>query len=78
VTRNPQALWVVQQWREAWAYQQTHRFLLFDRDAKFDADVVSAVRDTKASQLARPFAVRGRTVLRSVGWEVADATYRTT
>jgi transposase InsO family protein len=39
------ALWVVQQLREAWAYQQTHRFLLFDRDAKFDTDVVSAVRD---------------------------------
>jgi hypothetical protein len=46
VTRNPQALWVVQQLREAWAYQPPHRFLLFDRDAKFDADVVSAVRDT--------------------------------
>ena len=45
VTRNPHALWVVQQLREAWAYQQPHRFLLFDRDAKFGADVVSAVRD---------------------------------
>jgi transposase InsO family protein len=45
VTRNPNALWVVQQLREAWAYQQPHRFLLFDRDAKFGADVVSAVRD---------------------------------
>jgi putative transposase len=45
VTRNPHAPWVVQQLREAWAHQQTHRFLLFDRDAKFDADVVSAVRD---------------------------------
>ena len=45
VTRNPNALWVVQQLREAWAYQQPHRFLLFDRDSKFGADVVSAVRD---------------------------------
>src|SRR5215467_3959049 len=45
VTRNPNALWVVQQLREAWAYQQPHRFLLFDRDAKFGAEVVSAVRD---------------------------------
>ena len=45
VTRNPHAIWIVQQLREAWAYKQTHRFLLFDRDAKFDADVVSAVRD---------------------------------
>ena len=45
VTRNPNALWVAQQLREAWAYKQPHRFLLFDRDSKFGADVVSAVRD---------------------------------
>src|ERR1700719_1340634 len=45
VTRNPNALWVTQQLREAWAYKQPHRFLLFDRDTKFGADVVSTVRD---------------------------------
>jgi hypothetical protein len=45
VTRNPQALWVVQQLREAWSYKQPNRFLLFDRDTKFGAEVVSAVRD---------------------------------
>jgi putative transposase len=45
VTRNPDALWIVQQLREAWPYKEPHRFLLFDRDAKFSADVVSAVRD---------------------------------
>jgi putative transposase len=39
VTRNPNALWIIQQLREAWAYQQPHRFLLLDRDAKFGADV---------------------------------------
>ncbi len=45
VTRNPSAFWVAQQLREAWAYKPAHRFLLFDRDSKFGADVVSAVRD---------------------------------
>ena len=45
VTRNPYALWVVQQLREAWAYTEPRRFLLFDRDAKFGAEVVSTVRD---------------------------------
>jgi hypothetical protein len=45
VTRNPHALWVVQQLREAWCYKKPHRFLLFDRDAKFGANVVSAVRE---------------------------------
>jgi putative transposase len=38
VTRNPTALWVVQQLREAWAYKQPHKFLLLDRDAKFAAE----------------------------------------
>jgi putative transposase len=45
VTRNPHGLWVAQQLREAWAYKQPQRFLLFDRDARFGADVVSAVRE---------------------------------
>jgi len=45
VTRNPNALWVAQQLREAWAYKQPHRFLLLDRDAKFGAEVLSAVRE---------------------------------
>ena len=45
VTRNPNAFWVAQQLREAWAYKRPHRFLLFDRDSKFGTDVVSAVRD---------------------------------
>src|ERR1700741_4398815 len=44
VTRNPNALWVVQQLREAWAYQKPHRFLLFDRDAKLGAEMFSSVK----------------------------------
>ena len=43
VTRNPNALWIVQQLREAWPYVPAHRFLLFDRDAKFGPDVIAAV-----------------------------------
>lgn len=43
VTRNPNRLWVVQQLRETWPYEGTHRFLIFDRDSKFGNDVVSAV-----------------------------------
>jgi len=45
VTRNPNALWIVQQMREAWPYTAAQRFLLFDRDSKFGNDVVSFVRD---------------------------------
>jgi putative transposase len=45
VTRNPTALWIVPQMREAWPYAPAHRFLLFDHDSKFGSEVVSAVRD---------------------------------
>ncbi len=55
VTRNPDALWIVQQLREAWAYKQPHRFLLFDRDAKFGADVVSAVRHMGSEPMRTAF-----------------------
>lgn len=44
VTRNPTAVWIGQQTREAWPYAPAHRFLLFDHDAKFGKDVGSAVR----------------------------------
>ena len=49
------ALWVVQQLREAWAYKQPHRFLLFDRDSKFGADVVPAVRDIGSQPIRTAF-----------------------
>jgi putative transposase len=45
VTRSPNALWIVQQLREAWPYVPAHRFLLIDRDSKFGTDVISEVRD---------------------------------
>jgi putative transposase len=42
VTRNPGALWIVQQMREAWPYATARKFLLFDRDSKFGHEVLSA------------------------------------
>src|ERR1019366_8248208 len=45
VTRNPNALWVALQLNEAGECgEQPQRFLIFDRDAKFSADVVSTVK----------------------------------
>src|ERR1039457_7044087 len=45
VTRNPSALWVALQLHETWEYSQPpQRFLIFDRDAKFSADVVATVK----------------------------------
>lgn len=55
VTRNPNALWIVQQMRESWPYASPHRFLVFDRDAKFGSNVVSAVRDMGSQPIRTAF-----------------------
>ena len=44
VTGNPNAHWLALQLRQTWGYDQPHRFLIFDRDAKFNADVVATVK----------------------------------
>jgi putative transposase len=44
VTRQPTAFWIVLQLREAWGYEHPPRFLIFDRDAKFSAEVISTVQ----------------------------------
>jgi transposase InsO family protein len=68
VTRQPNALWIVLQLRETWGYEQPHRFLIFDRDAKFSADVVSSLRHHGADPV--------RTAFRSP-WQKGYASYCT-
>lgn len=51
VTRNPGALWIVQQIREAWPYASIPKFLIFDHDSKFSRDVVSTIRELASDPL---------------------------
>jgi hypothetical protein len=44
VTRNPTSAWVVQQLRETFPYASAPKYLIFDRDAKFNPEVVATVR----------------------------------
>lgn len=44
VTRHPTSIWVVQQLREAFPYDSNHKYLVFDRDAKFSYEVIEAVK----------------------------------
>jgi len=44
VTKHPSARWVIQQLREAFPFERTPRYLLFDRDSIFSAKVVGAIR----------------------------------
>jgi putative transposase len=44
VTRHPTSAWIVQQLREAFPYESTARFLLFDHDSKYGTEVPVAIR----------------------------------
>lgn len=46
VTRHPTGDWIVQQLREAFPEAGAYRYAIFDRDAKFDADVVTFLKAT--------------------------------
>jgi putative transposase len=52
VTMNPTSAWVAQQLREAFPYQPSCRYLIFDRDAKFGLNTLVAIR-TMGSQPVR-------------------------
>jgi hypothetical protein len=41
------AVWIVQQLREAFPYQATPTFLIFDHDAKYGLEVSAAIRSMK-------------------------------
>jgi hypothetical protein len=56
VTRNPNPLWVTLQLRETWDYtEQAQRFLLFDRDSKFGADVASMMKAVGSQPMRTAF-----------------------
>jgi transposase InsO family protein len=46
VTRHPTAEWVLQQLREAFAEAGPYRYVIFDRDTKFDSEVISFLKST--------------------------------
>jgi transposase InsO family protein len=46
VTRDPTAFWVALQLRQTWDFEQRNRFLIFDRDAKFNGDAIATVKDS--------------------------------
>jgi hypothetical protein len=44
VTPHPTSTWIVQQMREAFPYESTPKFLIFDHDAKYGLEVPAAIR----------------------------------
>jgi putative transposase len=55
VTRHPTSAWIVQQLRETFPFECALRFLVFDRDAKYGAEVPIAVRSMSLTALRTSF-----------------------
>ena len=55
VTRDPNSLWIAQQLREAFPYEQRFKYLIFDRDAKFGNEVLSAVEPIELASVRTSF-----------------------
>jgi transposase InsO family protein len=44
ITRHPSSVWVAQQLRETFPYDSASKYLIFDRAANFNAEVVSIIK----------------------------------
>jgi putative transposase len=51
VTKHPTSMWIVQQLRQAFPFESTPRFLIFDRDAKYGLTVPIFIRSMKISPI---------------------------
>src|ERR1700687_3729550 len=47
VTKHPTSAWIIQQLREAFPFEASHKYLIFDRDQKFGFEVIAAVQATR-------------------------------
>jgi putative transposase len=75
VTRHPTSDWVVQQLREAFPEAGHYRYVIFDHDPKFDADVITFLQ---ATGLQAQRTSVGKTGLRSTGSEAVATRSWTT
>jgi hypothetical protein len=74
VTRHPGSAWVSQQLLEAFPFDSTPSYLIFDRAANFSEEVVASIEDFGIQPKRTSFRSRGRMVLPSAGSAVAGET----
>jgi transposase InsO family protein len=55
VTRHPTSTWIIQQLRETFPFQLAPKFLIFDRDSKFNFEVAAAVRSLGVNSVRTSF-----------------------
>jgi hypothetical protein len=58
VTRQPTSEWIVQQLREAFPYQPSIKFLIFDHDAKYGTEVPAVANCSVLLCRWTPYGVR--------------------
>ena len=46
VMKHPTSAWIIQQLREAFPLEASHKYLIFDRDHKFGLEVIAAAKAT--------------------------------
>ena len=72
VTQHPTAEWIVQQLREAFPESCRYRYVILDRDSKFDAEVMAFLKAAGLGRSGRARRRHGKMAWRSAGLEVAD------
>jgi putative transposase len=55
VSRHPNSSWIAQQMREAFPFDHSVRYLIFDRDAKFGNEVISAANSIELASVRTSF-----------------------
>jgi hypothetical protein len=55
VTGHPNSFWIAQQLREAFPFEHSLKYLIFDRDAKFGNEVLSAVQSVELISVRTSF-----------------------
>ena len=77
VTRNPSGFWTVLQLMQTWQFSAPPKFLVFDRDAKFSAEVLSTIKELGLTSVHTASAVLGKTELLNAGSEAFAENYST-
>ena len=78
VSQHPTGEWVIQQLRESFPEAAPHRYVIFDRDSIFDANVITFLKATVGNRNERSSAHPGRMEPRNAGLAVAAVRSWTT
>jgi len=74
VTRHPTSAWIMQQLREAFPYDSSPKYLIFDRASNFNQEVVGTIKSFGIERNAPASEAPGRTELQNAGSAIVEGT----